>query len=374
MENGGWVDSVLRSDRMIIDSTNNGSLFVGRLHGVELRIHILLPLTALVVLLAVKTTFVEPIVLVRPMVAAWGVLVLATSVLLHELARIGTAARVGGHTSALVLGPIGGLTKLHLPVDPPAHLVTALAGPMTYLVLLVAAGCGLALKGDPEVLQLLLNPCSPQLKIPGIGSDVTTLDLVAQLAVWINWCLLLVSLLPVDPCDGAELLRGSLWPIVGRSTATSATSRLALGAAVFVALIALVIPDRYSDRTIPPWFPLSAISIFLLYGGSRNTSTRYYDVGLAIDEFDSDDEEWLLNDWEDEDREAVLVEHLQDKQQEAIDRKRREREANEDARVDAILMRLRNTSFEQLPEEDRAILKRASRRYRQRRNEHSTDD
>jgi len=70
----------------------------------------------------------------------------------------------------------------------------------------------------------------------------------------------------------------------------------------------------------------------------------------------------------------VLVEHLQDKQQEVIDRKRREREANEDARVDVILMRLRKTSFEQLSEEDRATLKRASRRYRERRAEHSDDE
>ena len=199
---------------------------------------------------------------------------------------------------------------------------------------------------------------------------VTTAELVAQLTIWINWCLLLVSFLPVDPCDGAELLRGILWPMVGRSTATIATSRLALGAAVFVALLALNIPEKYSTGSIPSWFPLSVISIFLLYGGSRATSLRSYDVGLAIDEFDSDDEEWLLSEWQDEDREAVLVEHLQDKQQEAIDRKRREREANEDARVDAILKRLRNTSFEQLPEEDRATLKRASRRYRQRRADH----
>jgi len=353
---------------------------VGRLNGVELRVHILWPLIALVGLLAVKLEQVEPSVM------AWALLVFAVSVALHELARVMTAARVGGHTSALVLGPIGGLTKLHLPVDPPAHLVTALTGPMTYLVLLVAAGCGLAVAGDPDIFRLLLNPCSPGISptvttLPTTLESVTTMEQIAQLTVWINWCLLLISFLPVDPCDGAELLRGIMWPMLGRSTATSATSRIALGAAVFVALLALVIPVSESfplseipESEIPPWFPLSVIFIFLLYGSYRTTATRRYDVGLAIDEFDSDDEEWLLNDWDDEDREAVLVEHLQDKQQEAINRKRREREANEDARVDAILIRLRNTSFEQLSEEDRATLKRASRRYRLRRAEHEEDD
>lgn len=361
---------------MINHSTDNWSLCVGRPGGVELRVHILWPLTALSVLLAVKSKFVEP------SVAMWGLLVFVISVALHELARAVTASRVGGHPSALVLGPIGGLTKLHLPVDPPAHLVTALAGPMTYLVLLVGAGCGLALAGDRDLFLLLLNPCSPEISAPHVASTGATLLMVAQLTVWINWCLLLTCLLPVDPCDGAELLRGVLWPIVGRSTASSATSRIALGAALFVALVAAVFLKPESsllegDATgsaSTTWFPLSVISIFLLFGGLRQTNSRRYDVGLMLDEFDSDDEEWLLEEWEDEDREAVLVEHLQDKQQEAIDRKRREREANEDKRVDAILMRLRNTSFEQLSEEDRATLKRASRRYRERRAADSETD
>lgn len=340
---------------------------MGRLNGVELRVHILWPLTAMVVLFAVKLA--DGLVkskLAEPTVVAWAMLIFVVSVALHELARAVTASRVGGHASSIVLGPIGGLTKLHLPVDPPAHLVTALAGPMTYLVLLVGAGCGLALAGDHDIFRLLLNPIAPEKMI---RASVTPFVLVAQLTVWINWCLLLISLLPVDPCGGAELLRGILWPMLGRSTASSATSRVALGAAVFFALLALVIPADYSQGKIPTWFPLSVMSIFLLYGGCRSTTSRRYDVGLAIDEFDSDDEEWLLSDWDDEDREAVLVEHLQDKQQEAIDRKRREREANEDERVDAILMQLQKTSFDQLSEEDRATLKRASRRYRLRQAE-----
>jgi hypothetical protein len=119
---------------------------------------------------------------------------------------------------------------------------------------------------------------------------------------------------------------------------------------------------------IPGWYPLAAISVLLLFGGRGGAQAKTYDAGLAIDELDSDDEEWLAAEWETEDREAVLVEHLQDKQQEALDRKRREQEANEDARVDDILARLHEDGFEKLSEEDRAFLKRASRRYQQRRS------
>ncbi len=344
-------------------STENWSLCVGRPGGIALRVHILWPLTALMVLLAVKTNLLDPTV------AGWGLLVFFASVAFHELAQAVAVTRVGGYPSELVLGPIGGLTKLHLPADdPPAHLVTALAGPFTYLVLLVAAGCGLTLLGDRHLFGLLFNPCSPQIYASHFASPVTALLLVAQLTVWINWCLLLISFLPVDPCDGAELLRGILWPMVGRSTAASTTSRIALGSALFAVLLAMLIPENYSAGLLPTWFPLLVISIFLLYGGFRDDSSRRYDAGLPIDEYDSDDEEWLFDQGE-EDREAVLVEHLQDKQQEAIDRKRREREANEDKRVDAILLQLRDKNFEQLSEEDRATLKRASRRYRERRAE-----
>lgn len=362
---------------MINHTTDTWSLCVGRPGGVELRVHILWPLTALLFLLAIQLDVVQSDV------GMWALTIFFCSVTLHELVRVTTSTRIGGHPSSVILGPIGGLTKLHLPVDPPAHLVTALAGPMTYLILLVAGGAGLALTDGGKVTVMLLNPLSPDSIIaPGRGTEFAKLQLVAQLTVWINWCLLLVSFLPVDPCGGAALLRGILWPMVGRSTATSATSRIALGASVVSAIIALwlhdtdAIGDNQSRAAslVPLWFPFSVISVFLLYGGYRQINSRRYDVGLAIEEFDSDDEDWLVNDWDEDDREAVLVEHLHDKQQEVIDRKRREREANEDKQVDAILSRLNEISFDQLSEEDRATLKRASRRYRERRDEHEEGD
>jgi len=335
--------------------SENWSFCIGRWRGVEVRLHILLPLLGLTAL-----TLQD----VPSWMALAAVLVLLGSVTLHELVRVVAASRVGGYSRSIVLGPVGGWSKLHLPVDPPAHLVTALVGPMTFFVLMVTAGCGLALAGDRNVPKLLLNPTSPPIDMLSSASILTVLG---QLTVWINWCLFFVSLLPIDPNAGAELLRGILWPVVGRTTATSATSHVAMGGAVFAALVSMVVyREGASSGFVPSWFPYAIASVVLFYGGSRNAHMRRYDVGLAIDEFDSDDEDWLVDEWIEDDREAVLVEHLQDKQQEALDRKRREREANEDARVDAILARLRESSFDQLSEEDRATLKRASRRYRQR--------
>ncbi|MCG8448429.1 MAG: hypothetical protein MI725_02465 [Pirellulales bacterium] len=338
------------------------TICVGRWRGVELRIHILFPLLALSLFLLV------PLVNIKPTVAMWSLLVLLLSVTLHELVRVITTSRLGGHTSALVLAPVGGCSRLHLPADPPAHLVAALVGPMTFLVLLIASACGLALAGEREVHRLLYitNP-GIQVTPDTTSVPLTSAQLVGQLIVWINAILLLISLLPINPCAGAELLRGILWPIVGRATAITATSSIALGGALLAALLALVmLTYEPGGGLVPSWFPLGVVSCFLLYGGMPSAQGQRYDLGLAIDEFDSDDEEWLMSEWLEDDREVVLVEHLQDKQQEALDRKRKEREATEDARVDAILQRLHDTSFEQLSEEERAILKRASRRYRER--------
>jgi hypothetical protein len=351
---------------MTRNSSEIWSLCIGRWRGVEVRLHVLLPMMALTGLLATRSH------IATPQVVAWGMLVLMASVTCHEVVRVVAASRVGGHADSIVLGPVGGWSKLHLPADPPAHIATSLAGPTTFFVLMVVAGCGLALAGDSNVLRLL-NVCNPQIdRLAGTGVDTlgtndSILSIVGQLTVWINCCLFLISLMPIDPCPGAELMRSVLWPIVGRTTAASLTSLAALGAAVFALVLAIVLPEATSSGIVPTWFPLSVAALFLLYGGSRTAHERRYDESLAIDMFDSDDEVWIGGDWIEEDREVVLVEHLPDKQQDAIDRKRREREANEDARVDAILARLNQISFDQLSDEDRAILKRASRRYRQRR-------
>lgn len=349
---------------MTRNSSETWSLCIGRWRGVEVRLHILLPVLALMGLVLADRSEI-----VTPQLIAWALVVLVASVACHEVVRLIVAARMGGHTDAIVLGPVGGWTKLHLPVDPPAHIATGLAGPTTFFVLMVVAGCGLALAGDQHVLRLL-NPCDPQiprLTALEVGASDSIVPFIGQLTVWMNCCLFLVSLMPIDPCAGAELMRSVLWPIVGRSTAASLTSLAALGAAVLALMLALVLPHELSSSLVPTWFPLALASLFLLYGGRRASHERRYDVGLAIDEFDSDDEDWLTGEWVEEDREAVLVEHPQDKQQEVIDRKRREREANEDARVDAILARMQDVGFEELSDEDRAVLKRASRRYRRRR-------
>jgi Zn-dependent protease len=267
---------------------------------------------------------------------------------------------VGGRTNLIVLGPTGGWAQPNLPSDPPAHLVTAIAGPLTYLAIIVTAACGLAISGEQNLLNLF-SPFQPQF-LPYRSA----LHTAAQLTVWINTWLLLVNLLPIQPCDGAEVLRSLLWPLVGRASASAAAAHIAYGAAAMTAIMAIAVQQQMLNNVIPQWFPLSVLAVLLLYGGNRAARQRQYDLGVDIDQWESDDEQWLNADWLDDDRAAVLVEHLHQKQQDALDRKRREREDREDARVDDILARMHDVGFDKLSDEEQAILKRASRRYRQR--------
>lgn len=340
------------------------SFKLGRWRGVEVRLHVHFPILVLLTVWAVTLKPADVPVGRSDLFTIQNVLlgsaILLASVLLHEVARALVARRVGGRTHLVVLGPTGGWGEPHLPADPPAHLVTAIAGPLTYLVLLIAAACSLAAAGEDNLLHLfsLFNPEFVQATSIGL--------IAAQLTVWINTWLLLINLLPIYPCDGAEVLRSILWPVVGRASASAASAHIAYGSALVMAVLAIAFQDQMLNEYVPQWLPLALLSVLLLYGGNRAARQRQYDVGLDIDQWESDDEQWINADWVDDDRAAVLVEHLHQKQQDTIDRKRREREDREDARVDDILARMHEIGFDQLSDEDQAVLKRASRRYRQR--------
>src|SRR5215211_2455372 len=139
------------------------SLRLGRWRGVEVRLHLHFPLLALVVLLAASmpSQFMLGLPRMNVPAALMGLAILVASVVLHEAARSLVARRVGGRTNLVVLGPTGGWAQPHLPSDPPAHLVTAVAGPLTYLAIIVTAAVVLALTGEQNLLHLF-SPFSPR--------------------------------------------------------------------------------------------------------------------------------------------------------------------------------------------------------------------
>lgn len=331
------------------------SLAFGVWWGIPVRLHLLLFL------------FAAAAMAVGAMLAdSWAsggltVLVLLFSVALHEAAHCVAALRLGGAVDGVVLSPIGGLQAPRVPDEPEPQFFVAAIGPMTNLCF-VAIGLTSLIAAQVPADQLLplLNPLSPRAAL----FEGPLAVVVAKEAIWVNWTLLLINLLPAYPFDGGPALRAALWPVLGRRSAAATAAYTAQVLAAVFCLLAVVLEKGEPQAVLPLWAPLVTLAIFLFFSAQRDlalaatqaTPTR--SPRIPGRDGDTGDSVWL-----DESDEMVLVEHSTD----SLHHRRQEAdEAYEDARVDDILARLHDTSFDELPPEDRAVLQRASKRYRSR--------
>ena len=144
---------------------------------------------------------------------AWGTALAAAvlffgSVLAHELSHALVGRRQGVTIRRITLFVFGGLA--HLEREPQgwrAELVMAIAGPITSLVIGIAAlAAAGALVGPVE-----LDPAHPERLFARLG-------VLATLLVWIgqvNVILALFNLVPGFPLDGGRVLRAILWGATG---------------------------------------------------------------------------------------------------------------------------------------------------------------
>jgi Zn-dependent protease len=334
------------------------SLSLGRWWGARVYLHIFFILFAL---LPLTFTFTDPDLMWSGLLAVG---ILLVSVALHELAHALAALRVGGRVDAIVLGPVGGLMSPRVPDEPEVHLFVALAGPIVHLLLAVIAAGVLALVGSTEHVGLLNPLATPRDLIEPGGMG----QIAAKLALWLNWILMLLNLLPVYPFDGGPILRAMLWPAFGRRTARAVTARVAMVAAVLLCAASLLTLANELPSSFPMWIPLVTLGVFVFFSArqdlaaadSQDWADTHAGYQVNSDGLDLLDTMWLSEDEE----EGVLVEHHQRPQPEQYDGSQ---DASEDARVDDILARLYDSSWDALSAEEIAVLQRASQRYRRRR-------
>lgn len=171
-------------------------------------------------------------------IGAYGVafayaVLLAVSVLIHELAHALSARRFGWPTTRIVLNLWGGHTQFeNFAASPGRSLVVALAGP--------AANFILALAGWGAIL--LLEP-----------TGVT--NLLANILVWANFLVAAFNVLPGLPLDGGRIVESAVWRFTGSqekgTVAAGWTGRLiAVGLIAAVVLVPLLIGTQPSPVTV----------------------------------------------------------------------------------------------------------------------------
>jgi Zn-dependent protease/CBS domain-containing protein len=153
------------------------------------------------------------------LLAVAAVLLLFTSIILHELGHALVARRLGIGISGIDLWFFGGIARMSRDTDSPgAEFKIAVAGPVvTAVICALCIGIGSVISKGAALDVMLLE------------ADVVVspaLALLGFLALW-NTALLIFNLVPAFPLDGGRLARATIWAITGdRTRATRVAGRI----------------------------------------------------------------------------------------------------------------------------------------------------
>ncbi len=165
-------------------------------------------------------------------------LLLAVSVLLHELAHGLTAQRLGVRVREYVLSLWGGHTAFHSEIGRPgASALVAVVGPATN-----------------AVLAMLLWWLAGVVQSGVTSQGSAALALVVSVAAYTNAFVAVFNALPALPMDGGRLLEAAVWKARGdRDLGTLVAARVGQGVAVLVVVGGLARGAATSDWVTAIW-------------------------------------------------------------------------------------------------------------------------
>lgn len=321
----------------------NWTFPVGRLFGIALRVHWLLPLSIAVYFVRNGTTQ-----------GSWGLawtavttLIYLASVLLHEFGHCFTAIGVGGGAEQIMLWPLGGLSSVHHSGAPRDQIRVSGIGPLiNFAIAGVAIGvlfaCGVPWSWE------FLSPFGDWWPY-GLGKG----EGFVLHAVKLNVVLGLFNLIPAYPLDGGVMLVAWLTMRYGRQRAAVANSFVAVPIGIALAVGAFAMGD----------FLLGLIGIWVLYEAwqiRQFASTGQLDAHPAFaqqSEFD------YMPDREKPRRKGWFARWRERRAQKA-----RVREVERDGalrqKVDDVLAKVSRDGIGSLSADEKRILDEASRRSR----------
>jgi stage IV sporulation protein FB len=292
---------------------------------------------------------------------ALSVAILFASVLAHELGHWFAALRMGSAPDPIVIGPLGGLGQREVQREPQMELVTAAAGPLVNLGILILTLPALMAAGAS--VSGLVSPLQPAQLTEG------PLWLVGlKLSFWFNWLLLAVNLLPAFPFDGGRLLRCLLWPTMEHRGATQVAIRASKLTALGICVLAWLLRDLKSTDALPAWVPMVLVAA-MIYFSAQHEGSRLEESDWEEDMLHYDFSQGytsLERTGESSRRAGGSLRRWIESRRELRRRRRQSQEQDEERQVDAILMRLHEAGMEGLSAKERALLNRVSARYRSR--------
>jgi Zn-dependent protease len=132
---------------------------LGRLFGINIRVHLLFPLVALGLVL--RVAFTKDVLPGLWVEACYLMGLLFVAVLLHEFGHCFGARAVDGDANEVMLWPLGGLAYTDVPHTPRATFITTAAGPAVNLLLSVLVCVGLAFASVAPSFKPWADPYCP---------------------------------------------------------------------------------------------------------------------------------------------------------------------------------------------------------------------
>lgn len=177
---------------------------------------------------------------------------LAVSLLAHELGHTAVSLAFGMPVRRVVIFLLGGVSEIEKEPTEPAHeYLVAVAGPLVSLVLAAAGGCLLPLTDSGSIARTMVF-----------------------LLVWSNLAVAVFNLLPGLPLDGGRLVRAGVWQLSGsKLTGTRAAAWGGRGVAVLVLVVAIVTVPAGGALGIGNVLLAGLLAAFIWVGATQSLST-----------------------------------------------------------------------------------------------------
>jgi Zn-dependent protease len=286
---------------------------------------------------------------------AISTILLFSIVLLHEFGHCFGARMVGGRPDHILLWPFGGLAYSGHDHNPWARFVTVVCGPLVNVILVGVLGAIFFAATHT------LPPLNPL--VPWIDSISENYFLSHPAAVhiyeiaggrWLlwafttNWMLLTFNLLPIFPLDGGQLLQSILWKFIGYYRSMNISCIVGMVAAVPFGLWGL--------------FQNTLFTVCLAIVGFMTCFRQRRELKMN---HSADEEEYDLSAAWDEPG-SVKVRQKKKQRWANAARKRAREEQAEQARIDAILDKVKEQGLHSLTWGEKRALRKATERQRER--------